>query len=614
MACSCSGRSMSGPAGGCLALCLFLKFDRIGRPRPWFCVIMSKIIDRLQDKKVLVLLLLAGIVLATYMGVGGVPFNRFDDVAYVTGNPRVQQGLSWDNAVWALTTLEPRTGNWHPLTWLSHMLDTQLFGLDPTGHHLTNLALHLVNVLLLFGVLHRLTGALWRSAMVAALFGLHPLNVESVAWIAERKNVLSTFFWLLTMWAYAGYVRKPGWGRYLGMTGLFVLGLMSKPVVVTLPCVLLLLDYWPLERLGENWNEFKERFPGLVVEKLPLLIPVVVTSYLTIQAQSRAISNLEVLPLAMRAANAVVAYALYLTKMVWPANLAIFYPHPLNSLGLWPVLWAVLALVAISLGIGWTKQQFRYLEVGWLWYLGTLVPVIGLAQVGRQAMADRYAYVPLIGLFFLCVWGSTHWLDRHQVGKAWRIGACVCLLFGLSMTSRIQLGYWQDNSTLFEHAIQVTENNFVAHYGLGSTLLEEGKIQEAQEHFSIAVDIKPNDEDGLYNMGVALMRNQISDGAAWYFSRALGINPNHAFAHNNLGALELEQGRLEEAAEHFSRAVESNPLLVQAHNNLGAVLMRQNNIEEAIASYGHALQLAPHNSRIHNCFPSAKVGHMGTEG
>ena len=381
-------------------------------------------------------------------------------------------------------------------------------------------------------------------------------------------------------------------------------------MLVTLPCLLLLLDYWPLGRLGGNWREFRKRLPRLVAEKLPLFVPVVLASTFTIMAANSSRSSLvtlDVLPIAMRLQTAVVAYGLYLKKMIWPTDLAIFYPHAGNSLSLGLVISAALALASISLGIGWTKQRFRYLEVGWLWYLGTLVPVIGLIQVGRQAMADRFTYVPLIGLFILLVWGATHSLDRHQVGKGWRIGACVCLLIGLSMCSRIQLGHWQNNFTLFEHAIQVTAGNFVAHSGLGSALLENGKTQEALEQFSIAVHIRPNDEDSLYNQGLALMRNQISDAAAWYFSRALAINPNHAFAHNNLATLRLEQGRLEEAAEHFSRAIESNPLLAQAHNNLGAVLMQQGNVETALASYRRALQLAPNNPMIHNNLGMALV-------
>jgi len=310
-------------------------------------------------------------------------FINFDDNTYVTENNWVKRGLTWESVGWAVTTMEE--ANWHPLTWLSHMLDVQLFGLNPAGHHLTNLLLHMANVLLLFGVLQQMTGAVWRSALVAALFALHPLNVESVAWVAERKNVLSTLFWLLTMAAYVGYVRKPNWGRYLGMMGIFMLGLMAKPMLVTLPCVLLLLDYWPLGRLGKDSKEFWERLPRLAAEKLPLFIPVAAISVVTIEAQSQAgaLSSWEWLSPGVRVANAVTAYGAYLKKMLWPMDLAVFYPHPGNSLVVWPVVLAALLLVILSLGVWWQGRRSRYLVVGWCWYLGTLFPVSGLIQVGR---------------------------------------------------------------------------------------------------------------------------------------------------------------------------------------------------------------------------------------
>ena len=321
---------------------------------------MSDFFHHLRNKKTVVILLLAGIVLVAYSGVWNYPFIHLDDDIYVTNNSRVKLGLSWDNFKWALTSLKTAS-NWHPVTWLSHMLDCQFYGLNPGGHHLTNLVFHLANVLLLFAVMQQMTGAVWRSALVAALFGLHPLNVESVAWVAERKNVLSTLFWLLTVWAYLGYARKPGWERYLGMMGLLVLGLMTKQMLVTLPCVLLLLDYWPLGRLGEDWREFRERLPGLLIEKLPLFVPVGVASALTILAArtgASAMATFEVLPLAARLENALVAYALYLKKMVWPTELAVFYPHPGTAMNLGSVVVAVLLLVTISLGIFWTMRRF----------------------------------------------------------------------------------------------------------------------------------------------------------------------------------------------------------------------------------------------------------------
>jgi len=373
----------------------------------------------LRNPKGLAIFLLITVVVLVYAPVKDYPFINYDDTLYVTEVPQVQQGLGWDSVVWSMTAME--AANWHPLTWLSHMLDVQLFGLNPAGHHLTNLLLHLANVLLLFGVLQQMTGAVWRSALVAALFALHPLNVESVAWVAERKNVLSTLFWLLTMAAYMGYVRKPHWGRYLGMMGIFVLGLMAKPMLVTLPCVLLLLDYWPLGRLGKDSKEFWERLPRLAAEKLPLFIPVAAISVVTIAAQSQAgaLSSWEGLPLGVRVANAVLTYGVGLKKMLWPVDLAVFYPHPGNSLAVWPVALAALLLVILSLGVWWQGRRSRYLVVGWLWYLGTLFPVSGLIQVGEQAMADRYAYVPLMGLFIILAWGTAELAQTLRLPKAW---------------------------------------------------------------------------------------------------------------------------------------------------------------------------------------------------
>jgi tetratricopeptide (TPR) repeat protein len=374
--------------------------------------------------------------------------------------------------------------------------------------------------------------------------------------------------------------------------------------------VLLLLDYWPLGRLGEDWRDFRARLPGLLMEKLPLFIPVGVASFLTILAArtgGSAVATFEVLPLAARLENALVAYALYLKKMVWPTDLAVFYPHPGTSLGLGSVVLAVLALLTISLGAYWTIQRLPYLGMGWLWYLGTLFPVSGFVQAGGQSMADRFAYVPFIGLFIALVWGSTEWLDRSQVGRRWRIAASVCLLTALLMNTRLQLGYWQDSTTLFGHSIRVTEGNFLAHYGLGTALLEDGRLDEALAHFSVALHIKPSDPHGSYNMGVALKRKGNSQAATWYFSKALELNPNLAVAHNQLGIMLMTLDRLEEAVEHFMEAVENDSQLVTAHNNLGAALMEQDNVEEAIEWYRQALRLTPDNARIHDNLGMALV-------
>jgi len=538
-------------------------------------------------------LLLIASTLLVYAPVKDHQFINYDDNLYVTSNLWVNQGLTWQGAQWAMTKLN--AGFWHPLTWLSHMLDTQLFGLNPAGHHLTNLLLHVANVLLLFAVLRQMTGAVWCSTLVAALFALHPLNVESVAWVAERKNVLSTLFWLLTMAAYVGYVRKPDWGRYLGMMGIFVLGLMAKPMLVTLPCVLLLLDYWPLRRLGRDWREFQKRLPRLVIEKLPLFIPVAAISVMTIAAQSqaRAFSSWERLPLGPRVANAVLAYGLYLKKMVWPMDLAVFYPHPGSSLGAGPVALAALLLVGLSLGVWWQGRKSPYLVVGWLWYLGTLFPVSGLIQNGGQAMADRYAYIPLMGLFIILVWGTAEWAQTQRLPKAWLLAPGLCLLVTLAFLTRLQLDYWQNTRALFEHALVVTSNNHVAHNALGLESMEKMEFAQAQQRFMEAIKIGPKYAPAYNNLGLVLLEQERLDEALGRFSQALKVDPYYVDALNNLGIVWLRKVNFREATVQLSQAMKLDPNYAPAYGNMGLVLAAQERYEEAIDWYDRALEIAP---------------------
>ena len=553
----------------------------------------------LRIQKGLAIFLLITVLVLVYAPVKDYPFINYDDNLYVTEVPQVQQGLGWDSVVWAMTTLE--AAFWHPITWLSHILDYQLFGLNPTGHHLTSLLLHLVNVVLLFWVLHRMTGALWPSVLVAALFALHPLNVESVAWVAERKNVLSTLFWLLTLLAYVGYVKKPGWQRYLGMMGIFVLGLMAKPMLVTLPCVLLLLDYWPLGRLGNDWREFQKRLPRLVVEKLPLLIPVVAFSVVAVEAQSQAgaLRSWEWLPLGARVGNAILAYGLYLKKMVWPMDLAVFYPHPGSSLGAGPVALSALLLVGLSLGLWWQGRKSPYLIVGWLWYLGTLFPVSGLIQVGEHAMADRYAYVPLMGLFIILVWGAAELAQTLHLPKAWLVTPSLCLLVTLALLTRVQLGYWQNTRALFEHALAVTSDNPVAHNALGIELMEEKQLGKAVEHLTQALAIDADRADTHNNLGLAFSRQGRLEEAIQHYQQALQIRPDSYAAHNNLGLVVLGAGRVDEALNHFSQALLLNPNYVEAYNNLGTVLLKKDKRAQAIELFRKALELRPGFAQAH---------------
>ncbi len=552
-----------------------------------------------KNQRLIVVLLLIAATLLVYAPIRDHQFLLFDDDHYVTEDIRILQGVTWDNLLWGLTAIEEAL--WKPVTLYSHMLDIQLFGLNPAGHLLMNLLIHVANVMLLFGVLHQATGAVWRSALVAALFALHPLNVESVAWVAERKNVLSTSFWLLTMGAYVGYVRRPGWLRYLGVMGALVLGLMTKPMVVTLPFALLLMDYWPLGRLPVRWGEFRRRFPGLVVEKLPFFVPVVGVSAITIYGAEavQGLPSLQEISLGTRVGNALLGYGLYLKKMVWPMDLAVIYPLPTDAPSAWSVALSALVLVAITVLVWRRREHSRYLVVGWSWYLGTLVPVSGLLQSGFQSMADRYAYVPMMGIFMMVSWGAVECLgDRHR-GRRWLAGAGGCVLLALALVTRVQLSYWQDTTTLFERTLQVTSNNHVSHYILATGLFREGESKEAVGHLREALKIKPDYFTALGALGKARAEEGDFNEAEEFLSRAFGMGPGFAEVHNNLGFLRVKQGRLEESVEHFLRALEIDPQMVDAQRSLGGVFTQQGKSDEAIEMYRRVLRRVPSDAGSH---------------
>jgi tetratricopeptide (TPR) repeat protein len=442
---------------------------------------------------------------ALYYPVNHHPFVNYDDTVYVTNNLHVQAGLDWDTVTWAFTTYDQ--ANWHPLTWLSHALDCQLFELNPAGHHDVNLLLHVLNVLLLFWVLQQATGYAGRSFMVAALFALHPINVQTVAWVAERKNLLSMLFFLLALGAYRWYVREPRVGRYAVVALLFALGLMAKPQVITLPCVLLLWDYWPLGRMFASTPEPlsggvspitpSKSFYLLVEEKFPLFAIAGVNAFITMQAQGRGGAR-NYFPRLIRLENAIVSYAQYVKKMLWPSRLALFYPHP-DSFRTWAVLAAIVLLLAIT-ALVFLQRHRRYLVVGWLWFVATLVPMIGLIQVGVQAMADRYAYLPFIGLFIMICWGVADWSEQRRIAPAWLASVSVAALLALTVVARIQLDHWNDNVTLWSHTVQVTGPNFIAENSLGVALQREGRVDEAIPHFRAALAINPNDASSNLNM------------------------------------------------------------------------------------------------------------------
>jgi Flp pilus assembly protein TadD len=541
---------------------------------------------RRRRLQLLVCLFLIVPTVAVYWQIRSHDFLNYDDDSYVTENRHVQGGLTWKGITWAFTTTH--ASNWHPLTWLSHMLDCQLYGLNPKGHHLTNLLLHIANTLLLFLVLKRMTGALWRSAFVAGLFALHPLHVESVAWVAERKDVLSTFFWMTTMWAYVRYVECPRLGRYLLVLLLFSLGLMAKPMLITLPFVLLLIDYWPLSRFQFGHGEAQRPksvilshpmspFLHLVREKIPLL---------------------DVLPLQVRLANALVAYMSYIGKMIWPVHLAVFYPHP-GMPPLWQAAGAGLLLLCVSVVVIRAARRSGYLAVGWLWYLGTLVPVLGLVQVGSQAMADRYTYVPLIGLFIVVAWGVADLAARWRYRRLVLATSAGVVLLALTACTWLQVGHWRHGISLFEHTLDVTANNYLAHLNLGVVLGKQGSLKEATEHFSRGLKIKPNMGALHTNMGLALYKQGRLEEAIDYLSRALQIKPHSAEAHNNIGLALAKQGRLDEAINHFSRALQIKPDDSEARYNLGLALGQQGKPEQALSHYSKTLQMEPDNVEAH---------------
>ena len=541
-------------------------------------------------------------------------FINLDDAHYVIKNPHVKAGLTKKGVIWAFTTFH--AANWHPLTWLSHMLDCQIYGSKPGGHHFTNVLLHIANTLLLFLVFNRMTRRLWPSAFVAALFALHPLHVESVAWVAERKDVLSTFFWMLTMWTYVRYTESPGIGRYLSVLFFFALGLMAKPMLVTLPFVLLLLDYWPLGRFGmsqsgdtvisqnhqsKNTSDRRWLVAHPIREKVPFLALSVLSSVITLVAQQsgEAVARLDVLPLGMRIANALVAYVSYVGKMIWPQHLAVFYPYLPSELAMWRVAGSGLLLVSISALLMRAARRYRCLVTGWLWYLGTLVPVIGLVQVGAQSMADRYTYVPLIGLFVMVAWGVSGLTARWRYRRMVLAMSTGMLLSGLTIGTWLQVGHWKTSITLWKHALNVTDNNFDAHNGLARALADEGKLDEAIGHFLQALRIEPDFAGAHTNLGIVLAYQKKFDEAIGHFSEALRIEPDLADAHNGLGRVLADQGKLDEAIGHFSKALSIDPDFAEAHNGLGGSLAHQGKLDEAMGHFSKAVRIKPDYAQAH---------------
>ena len=488
-------------------------------------------------------------------------FVGFDDDDYVAKNDHVKSGLTVEGTVWAFTT--NHSANWHPLTWLSHMLDCQLFDLHAGRHHLTNLFLHIANTLLLFAVLKRMTGAVWRSAFVAAAFAVHPLHVESVAWIAERKDILSTLFWMLTIGAYARYTERQGRGWYVLTLAAFALGLMAKPMLVTLPFVLLLLDYWPLGRFEFGEKLKTTKWPDLyrlIVEKIPLFALSAVSCAVTVLVQHSygAVASLSKLPIEARVLNAFIAYLKYIEKTFWPSRLAVYYPFPRFLSLVLGVAAAVLLLVTMRWIIVLSRKH-KYLPVGWLWYIGTLVPVIGVVQVGGQAWANRYSYIPLIGLFIIIAWAVPELLAKLPYRKIILGISAVTAISALSVCTYHQLGYWQNKITLFNRVVEVTEDNYYAHLMLAGAFRSQGQLNEAIEHYEQALRIKPSLIDTQNAIGLALVAQHRYSEAIGHYNEALRINPDYFEAHINIAVALSYQGNFDKAWQHYNQALQIRP-------------------------------------------------------
>jgi tetratricopeptide (TPR) repeat protein len=535
-------------------------------------------------------------------------FVSYDDYNYVVLNPKVTHGLTLDGIQWALTHMH--ASNWHPLTTISHMLDCQLFGLQPWGHHLTNILLHAAAAVLLFLAFRELTGELWPSLLVAAVFAVHPLRVESVAWVSERKDVLSGVFFMLILWAYARYARGNGARsfRYIAVVLLFALGLMCKPTLVTVPFVLLLLDYWPLRR-GEPSASIgrgiaTDTWPRLIVEKLPLFVLSAASCVATLLAQKQALEGSLKPPVGERVGNALISYIAYLGQMIWPARLAVLYPYPEANLKVPQVILALLLLLTISLAFFLQRKKYPFLLVGWLWYLGMLVPMIGIVQVGSQVRADRYTYLPQIGLYVLVVWSATELFHRRRRTRKILVITAVLMIIALTTRSYLQVSYWRDSETLWKHCIASTSNNYIVHNNLAYTLSQSGRFAEAIAECQKALKIKPDFAAAHNNLGAALLQNkQRVDGARGqngavdeaieHYRKALQIKPDFTKAHINLGYALLQKGQIDEAIPHFQKALETQPNNAEAETSLGNALLQKRQVNEAIAHCQRALQIDP---------------------
>jgi len=565
-----------------------------------------------------VYLFLATISLAVFGQTIRYDFVNFDDDLYVYNASAIQGGLTLKGIALAFTS--PHARNWHPLTTISHMLDCQLYGLKAGGHHATNVVLHTIAVLLLFRVLRQMTGADWKSAIVAALFAVHPLHVESIAWVSERKDVLSAVFFLLMLAAYVCYARAPSVTRYLAVAVLFAAGLMSKPMLVSAPVILLLLDYWPLRRfeqpssttgkgkISKSGNQ-RRVIRGLFLEKVPLVVLSAGSCLVTFVLQKRATGAIPPLPLPWRVENAFATYMIYAWKTLWPTRLAVFYPHPNDTLAIWEVILAIGLLLAITVAAIVFRRERPYLFTGWFWYVGMLVPVIGLVQVGEQGYADRYTYLPHIGLFLLAVWLVADVTAVPQFRSRFTVVTALVIIIALAWTAFIQTSYWCNSETLWTHALAVTSDNDVAHNNLGYLCVDRGELDKAISHFQTALRIRSTKPDPHYSVGSAFMHVNLADAlgrkgqpdeAMVHYEEAIKFQPSYADAYYNRGNILFAEGRIDEAMTDWEKTLQLRPNDADAHTCLGNALLRRGSVKEAIAQYETAIALAPEDphSRI----------------
>jgi Flp pilus assembly protein TadD len=540
-------------------------------------------------------------------------FVDYDDPYYVYNNPNITNGLTLSGIQWAFTHVH--ANNWHPLTSISHMMDCQLYGLQPWGHHLTNILLHAAAAILLFLALRQLTGSLWPSAFVAAIFAVHPLRVESVAWISERKDVLSGVFFMLTLWAYARYARteQRSVGRYLIVLLFFALGLLCKPTLVTLPFVLLLLDYWPLGRWQKSEVRSRKSVVGgqssvvsnqwsavrsLVIEKIPLFVLSAASCAVTILAQKHVLAEMRELPFAERVGNAVVSYVAYLGQIIYPARLTVWYPYEHGNLHASQVIPAFLLLLIISVIFFLWRRNYPFLLMGWLWFLGMLVPMIGIIQVGEQPRADRYTYLPLIGLYVLATWGASELFAKWRRGREILVITALLIITALVTRSYCQTPYWRNTEVLWEHAIDSTSNNYVAHYHLANVLMKKGRLDDAIAQFQKVIQIQPSYAQAQNNLGIALADEGNFSEAMTAYQAALQARPDFVEAYNNLGILLATTGKPDEALNQFEEALRIDPNYIKTHVNLARLLDQLGRREEAMAHLNEALRLKANHADV----------------